>query len=261
VEALNKPGETMVYDSQVERDFASRFKALDTGWTLTREPEPFPVGRHVMIPDFGLEKGGLKVYLEVVGFWTPQYLEEKVKKLKLLRDKDMIVAADRDLACQKLEGAAERLNVIYYHRRIPLRPILAHLEAREERLVKEQTRLLRVDHLILQEPVVEVRELAEKLGVLEDAVKEALGEREFPGYRRLGDMFIKIASLTDIGERLENRLERGELSLREASRIVEAAGGRRPATILDALGYKIRWHGIDPQSAKIHRKRDVKKSE
>jgi len=259
VEALNKPGETMVYDSQVERDFASRFKALDTGWTLTREPEPFPVGRHVMIPDFGLEKGGLKVYLEVVGFWTPQYLEEKVRKLELLGDRDMIVAADRDLACEKLESAGKRLNVVYYHRRIPLRPILAHLEAREERLVEEQTRLLRVDHLILQKPVVEVRELAEKLGVLEDAMKKVLREREFPGYKRLGDMFIRMANLTDIGERLENRLERGELGLREASRIIEAAGGRRPAAILEALGYKIRWHGIDPQSARIHRKRNVNK--
>jgi predicted nuclease of restriction endonuclease-like RecB superfamily len=257
METFWKTDHTEVYDSQVERDFASRFKALDTGWQLTREPEPIPVGRHVMIPDFGFQKGGLKVYLEVVGFWTPQYLEEKVKKLELLGDKNMIVAADRDLACQKLERVGKRLNVVYYHRRIPLKPILDHLIAREERLVKEQTKLLRVDHLILQKPVVEVRELAENLGVLENAVKEVLREKEFPGYRRLGDMFIKQANLTDIRERLENRLERGELSLREASRIIEAAGGRRPATILDALGYKIRWQGIDPQSAEIHRKRNV----
>ena len=246
-----------VYDSQVEQDFARRFRALDTGWTLTREPEPIPVGRQVMIPDFGFQKGGLRVYMEVVGFWTPQYLEEKVKKLRLLGDVDMIVAADRDLACQKLDRVGERLNVIYYQRRVPLRPVLAHLKAKEERLVKEQTRRLRAETFAIQRPVVEVRELAEKLGVLEDAVKEILREREVLGYRRLGDMLIKESKLKEIRGRLEKRLDQGELSLGEASRIIEDAGGRRPTSILDALGYRVEWHGIDPKLAKIRRKGNI----
>jgi predicted nuclease of restriction endonuclease-like RecB superfamily len=29
-----------------------------------------------MIPDFLFEKDGLKVYLEVVGLWTPEYLDD-----------------------------------------------------------------------------------------------------------------------------------------------------------------------------------------
>ena len=260
MKALEMPEGAKVYDSQVEQDFAKRFKALDTGWTLTREPEPIPVGRRVMIPDFGFRKGGLMVYLEVVGFWTPQYLEEKVKKLRLLGDVDMIVAANRDLACQKLDKIGKKLNLIYYQRRIPLRPILDHLKAREEHLVKEQTRRLRTESLPLQRPVVEARELAEELGVLEDAVKEVLKEREVPGYMRLGGMLIKETKLIEIRERLENRLDQSELSLGEASGIIEAAGGRRPTSILNALGYKIEWHGIDPQSAKIRRKSKIRKT-
>ncbi len=252
MEALEAPEE--IYDSLVEQDFANRFKALDTGWKLTREPEPIPVGRQVMIPDFGFQKAGLRVYMEVVGFWTPQYLEEKVKKLRLVGNLDMIVAADRSLACQKLDRIGERLNVIYYQRRVPIRPVLAHLKAKEERLVKEQTRRLQAEALIIQGPIVEARELAESLGVLEEAVKEILREREFPGYTRLGDMLIKETKLKEIHERLEKRLEEGELSLMEASRIIEDAGGRRPTSILDALGYGIEWHGIDPKSAKIRRK-------
>ncbi len=254
MEALGTPEETEVYDSQVEQDFAKRFRALDTGWILTREPEPIIVGRRVMIPDFGFRKGGMRVYLEVAGFWTPQYLEEKVKKLRLLGDVDMIVAANRDLACQKLDKIGERLNVIYYKRRIPLRPILVHLKAREERLVREQTRRLSAEALPIQKPVVEARDLAEKLGVLENAVKEAFKEKEVPGYIRLGDMLIKEAKLEEIRERLENRLNQGELNLVEASRIVEAAGGRRTANILNVLGYNLEWHGIDPHSTKIRRK-------
>ncbi len=256
--ALEMPEEVKVYDSQVEKDFAKRFKALATGWTLTREPKPIPVGRWVMIPDFGFQKGGLTVFLEVAGFWTPQYLKEKLKKLGLLDDVDVIVAANRNLACQKLDLIGKRLNLIYYQRKIPLMPILNHLEAREKNLVKEQAKSLHTMSFSLQKPVVEAGELAKKLGVLEDAVKKVLMEREVPGYVRLGDMLIRETKLKEIREMLENRLNEGELSLGEVSRIVEAAGGRRPTSILDALGYQIKWHGIDPQSARIRRKIDVR---
>ncbi|MFQ6075981.1 MAG: DUF790 family protein [Candidatus Bathyarchaeia archaeon] len=242
------------YDSRVEEDFANRFKTLDTGWTLTREPEPIPVGRQVMIPDFGFQKAGMRVYMEVVGFWTPQYLREKVEKLRLLGDVDMIVAADRDLSCRGLDRIGERLNVIYYQRRVPLRPVLDHLKAREEHLVEEQTRRLRAEALTIQRPVVEAKEIAERLGVLEEAVREVLREREVPGYTRLGDMLIKESKLKEIRERLEERLDKGELSLGEASEIIEDLDGRRPTSILDALGYRIEWHGIDPRSAKVRRR-------
>ena len=247
------PPEEEVYDSLVEQDFAQRFRALDTGWQLIREPEPIPVGRQVMIPDFGFQKASIRVYMEVVGFWTPQYLQEKVKKLRLV-DVDMIVAADRDLACQKLDRVGERLNVIYYQRRVPLRPVLVHLKAREESLVREQTRSLRPEALPVLKPVVEAKELAEELGVLEEAVMRVLREGVIPGYTRLGDMLIRDSKLKQIQERLKKRLGEGKLSLGEASRIIEDLGGRRPTSILDALGYRVEWHGIDPESAKVCRK-------
>lgn len=242
------------YDSRVEEDFARRFRALDTGWSLIREPEPIPVGTQVMIPDFAFQKAGLRVYMEVVGFWTPQYLQEKLEKLRKAGGLDMIVAADKELACRGLDRIGERLNVIHYRRHIPLRPVLDHLKAREEHLSEEQARRLSAEALIIQKPVVEAREIAERLGVLEDAVREVLREVEVPGYTRLGDMLINETKLGEIRERLEERLERGELGLEEASEIIEVLGGRRPTSILDALGYRIDWHGIDPRSAKIRRR-------
>jgi predicted nuclease of restriction endonuclease-like RecB superfamily len=233
MKALKGFGGTEDYDSKVEQNFATRFRALDTGWTLIREPEPIPVGRRVMIPDFGFRRA---------------------KKLELLGDIDMIVAANNELACQKLDKIGEKLNLIYYKRRIPLKPILDHLRVREKQLVKEQIERLRIKSFNFQKPVVEPKELAEMLGVLEDAMKEILMEREFPGYIRLGDMLIKETKLEEIREKLENRLIQGELNLREASRIIESAGGRRPTSVLNALGYSIKWRGIDPQSAKICRR-------
>ena len=147
--------------------------------------------------------------------------------------------------------------MIYYKRRIPLRPILVHLKAREERLVGEQKRRLSAEPLPIQKSFVDARELATELGVLEEAVKQTLMEREFPGYTRLGDMLVKKTKLKEIQEKLENRLNSGELNLVEASRIIEDAGGRRTANILDVLGYSIEWHGIDPHSTKIRRKEEI----
>jgi hypothetical protein len=67
-------------------------------------------------------------------------------------------------------------------------------------------------------------------------------------------MLIKEAKLQEIEERLRTRMEQGELNLKEASRIIEDAGGKRPTNILDALGYKIDWHGLDSETAKVLRK-------
>ena len=257
MKAFETPEKAEIYDSQLEQDFAKRFRALDTGWTLTREPEPIPVGRRVMIPDFGFQKVGMTVYLELAGFWTPQYLEDKIRKLQQLPDVDMIVAANRDLACQKLDKIAEKLNLIYYKQKIPLRPILVHLRTKEDRLAREQARRLSAKPFTIQKTIVDAKEIAAELGVLEDAVKQALIEREFLEYTRLGDMLIKKTKMKEIREQLENRLNKEELNLVEASRIIEEAGGRRTANILDALGYIIEWSGIDPNSTKIRRKEKI----
>ena len=143
------------------------------------------------------------------------------------------------------------LKLVYYDRKIPLKPILNHLGAREERSAKEQSRLLQVDDLVIQKSIVEVKELAENFGVLEDAIERVLERKEFPGYSRLGDMFIRETKLEEIHEILEDHLSSGELNLDKASRIIEEAGGRRPAQILEALGYRIEWQGIDPKSARV----------
>jgi predicted nuclease of restriction endonuclease-like RecB superfamily len=37
-----------------------------------------------MTPDFSFEKDGMQAYLEVVGFWTEEYLAKNVQKLTKL---------------------------------------------------------------------------------------------------------------------------------------------------------------------------------
>jgi predicted nuclease of restriction endonuclease-like RecB superfamily len=242
------------YDSLVEKDFANRFGALDTGWSLEREPEPIPVGKWVMIPDFKFQKGKMSVYLEVAGFWTPKYLENKIKKLSLLDSVDFIVAADKKLECQKMKKIGDRLNLFFYKKRIPLKPLLKILKRKEEAYVEREIAGLHEEIFSnLKYSLIEFSTLAMKFDVLEESIKRFLGNREVYGYVNLGDSLISKTKLREIERELYNRLKKNEVSYTEAVKLVEKSGGKNPIKILEVLKFGVKWHGIDPDSARIYK--------
>ncbi len=245
------------YDSMVEESFAQRFNTLKTGWKLTREPVALPVGRHVMIPDFLFEKAGMRVYMEVAGFWTPQYLKHKLDQLRRVEGVDMIVAADRQHACQQLDSLGKKLDIVYYKSRVPLQPVLSHLKSKEAELRSQQAERLKQEEIKIQGPIVYTAELSHRLEVLEDTVKEELKRRDLPGYTLLGDVLIKESKLQEIDKHLDIRMRKGPLTMKGATELIEELGGVRPSRILDHLGYTIEWRGINPEMAEIHKKRDT----
>src|SRR5919107_655977 len=103
------------FDSAVEERFAKRFEQADTGWRLAREPDPIVLSNGgAFIPDFVFEKYDKKIYLEIVGFWTKEYLERKLQKLadifisaddkkkKKNNNTDLLfIAVNEDFACSK----------------------------------------------------------------------------------------------------------------------------------------------------------------
>lgn len=93
------------YDSKLEKIFYRRFTTLGSGWKVYREPEPLIAGKHVFIPDFVFEKNGVKVYFEIMGFWTREYLERKLEKLRKLGNVKMILAVNSELACSSDIGS------------------------------------------------------------------------------------------------------------------------------------------------------------
>ncbi len=87
-----------VFDSSIEQAFAEAFASLENsravdGWQLLREPEPLLLKRGIFIPDFALMRGKQRVYVEILGFWTPSYRERKLQKLQQLQDRTDIVLA------------------------------------------------------------------------------------------------------------------------------------------------------------------------
>ena len=69
------PGE---FDSELERHFATQFDKINTEWTLERETDIINLKDTVMIPDFAFSHpDGRRALMEIVGFWTPDYLQKK----------------------------------------------------------------------------------------------------------------------------------------------------------------------------------------
>jgi uncharacterized protein len=70
------------YDSGIEKTFAKKFELFNTGWTIEREPEPLITKlKTAFISDFMLSKHQNKVLVEIIGFWTREYLERKIQKI------------------------------------------------------------------------------------------------------------------------------------------------------------------------------------
>jgi predicted nuclease of restriction endonuclease-like RecB superfamily len=91
------------FDSAWERRFARDFRAardgLTSGWTLARERTPLVADGRVALPDFTLRHtDGREAYVELVGFWTPEYLREKAAMVARVGDVPLVLVVAKALA-------------------------------------------------------------------------------------------------------------------------------------------------------------------
>lgn len=93
--------------------------------------------------------------------------------------------------------------------------------------------------------VIPVASLAEESGVDSDALARAL-EARAEGYFRAGDLLVKRS----FAEALRARLPR-EGTFADLCRRVEEAGVPAAPALLEALGYRVRWSGLDPRKAMV----------
>ncbi|MFI5272847.1 MAG: DUF790 family protein, partial [Ktedonobacterales bacterium] len=86
------------FDSALEEHLYAALTSLERageahGWHVEREPEPMVEGETIYLPDFSLTRGAQRVYLELAGYWRPEYRERKVRKLLALRGRLPLVVA------------------------------------------------------------------------------------------------------------------------------------------------------------------------
>jgi predicted nuclease of restriction endonuclease-like RecB superfamily len=115
------------FDSRLEEAIARKFGRERAGWRLRREGAVLDLGRGLLVPDFAFRhEDGTEVLLEIVGYWTPEYLADKLDRLAAVRGVNLVVAVPARLAVR-----AGRLpaTVLPFKRRLLLRDLLPRLEA------------------------------------------------------------------------------------------------------------------------------------
>jgi predicted nuclease of restriction endonuclease-like RecB superfamily len=252
--------EESLFDSSVEERFASKFNSLSTGWELRREPEPLIAGSYVLIPDFSLEKYGFKIFMEIVGFWTKEYIERKLSKLaSLTPDTRIIVALNESLHCSEAKLAevkSKAVMLLTYSREVPVDAITSYLktieQAAEEKLVEE----LRTNKNDFTGKVVSLEQVARDRNVPLQIVKRALTGSDLKGYKMIGDFLLSESKIETIGKKMKEEFASGDsVPLGVASRVIESLGvAVSPAEILSSLGYEIDWSGLDLDASKVKRK-------
>jgi predicted nuclease of restriction endonuclease-like RecB superfamily len=124
------------FDSQVKRHFARDFGAVAPDWDLIREPEAVPLrgaSCAMIFPDFLIRHrrdSKISFYLEIVGYWTQDYLIQKIQSLRLAGIPNLILCIDESLGCGEKDNQAEieKLgSVIFFRRKIRVEEVLARM--------------------------------------------------------------------------------------------------------------------------------------
>ena len=118
------------HDSRLEARFFRDFTNQAPDWDLVREPAAVPVDDTLIFPDFELrhrrdpERCWL---LEIVGFWTPQYLQDKLRRLRQARLPRFILCIDADRNCSSAD-LPPLARVVAFKRRIDPAAVLRIVE-------------------------------------------------------------------------------------------------------------------------------------
>ena len=114
------------FDSTLEESFAKKFGSERDGWQLIREGEILHNHQKTFVPDFTFRhEDGTEVLLEIVGFWTPEYLAHRRETLRQFRHHRILIAVpEKSLR----EGANIGEQVLVYKTALKLTPLMKILE-------------------------------------------------------------------------------------------------------------------------------------
>lgn len=110
------------YDSKLEERFARDFAKVAPDWELSREPAAIAVAGTLVFPDFGLRHEGRTWLVEIVGFWTPEYVQ---RKFDAYRGSGVLLCVDERLGCGR--PSESDLAVVWFRRRIDPEQVLEAL--------------------------------------------------------------------------------------------------------------------------------------
>ena len=238
---------TTTFDSEPEEKFYESFLNAGTGWSISREPEPLITGKYLFIPDFLLEKDGIKVYLEIAGFWTADYLKKKVAKLNEVKDKNLIVLASAKMSCDAFKFFSG--SVIFFDKKIPLKDVTDRLSVWDEKKAAEGILKLNESGLQVEGDVVEIDRIAAEKGVKPESIRRYVEKHGLAGYSLAGDELVSDSVIAALRASMPEKM-----LYSEAFGLIGAKGVKSADPVLKILGYAVKWSGLDPDGATVYKK-------
>ena len=209
-----------------------------------------------MIPDFVFERFGRKVYFEIVGFWTKDYLERKAAKLKVLFDDDknnknidLLVAVNSDLACSQIETISED-KIFTFQKNVSIKPILEYLKKIDAEIIEEKIHAkIKLDEKNLD--LISIAQVALENSLPETATLKILLADYPDEYVTAGGYLVSNKKINV----MKNSLD-GISKFVEACKILtsQKIPDSCHADLLSKMDYDVVWEDLDPNHAKISKR-------
>jgi predicted nuclease of restriction endonuclease-like RecB superfamily len=290
---LSSNNDSMDYfDSSVEKKFMDKFLKFSTGWSLFREPDPLILSNgKAFIPDFVFEKYGVKVYLEIIGFWTEDYLKRKLEKIKDLTKSetgastgpDLLIVANMD-NCISENGKkipidsvfskfVNKKRLIFYKKdEIPFGPIISYLKDIDSKFIDEisvnlhDTIAVEMDKAIQDvqsNSVISLGKISDRYKIPIESVVKIIRNLQLNTNNSEKMVIDKLKEFLIVGNYLISNDKIRDLlpevdkinKLHDAIRLLHQ--NQIPeeciTLLITKMGYEIIWNGIDSNNAQIHR--------
>jgi predicted nuclease of restriction endonuclease-like RecB superfamily len=241
------------------------------------------------IPDFLFEKCGVKVYFEIVGFWTRDYLKRKLEKIKDLStnivtvpDINLLIAANMDNYISEngekvgidsifSKFIAKKQLIFYKKDKIPFGPIIKYLKEIDSRIidditVKFQDTITGEIERILQDnqhKVVFLKQIAEKYDIPVESVLKTVEDLQTNNNRskevitnRLNNFILVdnyMVSIDEINKLLPELDKINKLQDAHNFLIKNGIPEECISLLIPKIGFEIIWNGIDFNNALIQR--------
>jgi predicted nuclease of restriction endonuclease-like RecB superfamily len=118
------------HDSALEARFARDLARRAPGWRVLREPSPIDADGRLAFPDFLLvhrDDDDRRWWLEIVGFWTADYLQHKLATYRAARLPRVILCIDAARTIEPHELPIDA-HVVRFERSVPVDDVLAIID-------------------------------------------------------------------------------------------------------------------------------------
>jgi predicted nuclease of restriction endonuclease-like RecB superfamily len=112
----------------VETRLAKDIARLGTGWSIRTEADPVDLGGSSFLPDLVLERDGRRALVEILGFYTAEYLESKLRALRSAGVSNAVLCIDESLAVADENVVAD--EIVRFRNRVDPARLLEAAERR-----------------------------------------------------------------------------------------------------------------------------------